>query len=66
MDLRSISEKIQYGFEWLKDSLEPIEHRWMVFIIAVIMIILFKAAGAAGMSLLIALVYIMYFVSLKQ
>ncbi len=66
MDIKNIVSKVQFGFDWLQDALEPIEHRWVVFLIACILIILFKAAGAPGLALLIALFYIMYFVTLNQ
>lgn len=66
MDLKSVSSKIQSGFEWLSESLRPIEHRWFVFLLSCGLIILFKAAGATGLALLFALFYIMYFVTLKQ
>lgn len=65
MDLKTISGKIQLAFDWLKDSLEPVETRWIVFLTFVGLIFLFKAAGAAGLSLLLALIYIMYFVTIR-
>jgi hypothetical protein len=66
VDLKIIFNKIQSAFDWLEDSLEPIENRWLVFLVACFLIILFKAGGATGISLLIGLFYIMYFVTLKR
>ena len=65
MDLKTISGKIQMALDWLKDSLKPIETRWLVFLGCVGLIVLFKAAGAPGLSLLLALIYIMYFVTIR-
>jgi len=65
MDLKSIAGKVQYGFDWLQDVLEPVENRWMVLLAVFFLIILFQAAGAKGLALLIALFYIMYFVAMK-
>ena len=65
MDLKSIAGKMQYGFDWLQDALAPIENRWMIFLVTCFLIILFQAAGAKGLALLIALFYIMYFITFK-
>jgi hypothetical protein len=65
MDLKNIVSKVQFGFDWLQDALAPIENRWMVFLVACFLIILFQAAGAKGLALLIALFYIMYFITFK-
>jgi hypothetical protein len=65
MDMKNIVSKVQFGFDWLQDALESIENRWVVFLVACFLIILFQAAGAKGLALLIALFYIMYFVTMK-
>jgi hypothetical protein len=65
MDLKSIAGKVQYGFDWLQNTLEPVENRWMVLLAVFFLIILVQAAGAKGLALLIALFYIMYFVTMK-
>jgi hypothetical protein len=65
MDLKSIAGKVQYGFDWLQNTLEPVETRWMVLLAVFFLIILVQAAGAKGLALLIALFYIMYFVTMK-
>ena len=65
MDLKTFSNKIQSAFDWASDGLEPLENRWFVFILTVGLMLLLKAGGAHGLALLIALIYIMYFVTLK-
>lgn len=66
MDLKNISHRVQTAFDWARDALEPLENRWLVFILTVGLMLLFKAGGAHGLTLLIALIYIMYFVTLKN
>lgn len=58
--------KIQIGFDWLQDAVSPTENRWLVFMIAVGLMLLSKAGGAHGLALLIALIYIMYFVTFRR
>ena len=65
MDLKNIVSKVQFGFDWLQDALAPLENRWLIFLTACFLIILFQAAGAKGLALLVALFYIMYFVTMK-
>jgi hypothetical protein len=65
MDIKNIVSKVQFGFDWLQDMLEPVENRWAFFLVACFLIILFQAAGAKGLALLVALFYIMYFVTMK-
>ena len=65
MDLKNIASKVQFGLDWLQNSLAPLENRWMIFLTACFLIILFQAAGAKGLALLIALFYIMYFITFK-
>lgn len=65
MDVKKIFSKVQYGFDWLQDALEPTENRWIIFLVTCFLIILFQAVGAKGLALLIALFYIMYFVTMK-
>lgn len=66
MTAKDISKKIQSGFNWVCDVLEPIENRWLVFMISVFAILVTKAAGAQGLSNLIALIYIMFWVTNHQ
>jgi hypothetical protein len=65
MDLKNITSKVQFGFDWLQDALAPLESRWLIFLVACFLIILLQAAGAKGLALLISLFYIMYFVTMK-
>ena len=65
MDLKTFSNKIQSACDWASDALGPLENRWFVFILTVGLMLLLKAGGAHGLALLIALIYIMYFVTLK-
>ena len=65
MDLKKVSNKIQSAFDWASDALEPLENRWLVFMVTVGIMLLLKAGGAHGLVLLIALIYIMYFVTLR-
>ena len=63
MKARVIGEKIQGGFDWICDVLEPVENRWLAFGIAVFAILITRAAGAHGLSNLIALIYVMFWVT---
>jgi hypothetical protein len=64
MTAKDIGEKIQSGFDWARDVLKPIENRWLIFLVSVFVLLLARALGAHGLSTIIALVYIMYFVTL--
>ena len=66
MDLKTITGKMQAIFDFLETAFEPLENRWIIFFISCFLIILFKAAGATGIALLIGLFYIMYFVTFKR
>ena len=66
MKAKDIGEKIQGAFNWICDALEPIENRWLVFMVSVFAILITKAAGAQGLSNLIALIYIMFWVTKNQ
>jgi len=66
MKAKEIGEKIQGGFDWVCDMLEPIENRWLVFGIAVFAMLITKAAGAQGLSHLIGLIYIMFWITKNQ
>lgn len=65
MDLKNISHRVQTAFDWLRGALEPLENRWLIFMVTVGIMLLLKAVGAHGLVLLIALIYIMYFVTIK-
>ena len=65
MDLKAISRQIQSFLYRIEDMLAPIENRWLIFIIAVVFLILLKSAGLHGAATLVALVYIMFFLTIK-
>ena len=64
MKAKDIGEKIQNGFDWVRDVLQPIETRWLIFLVSVFALLLARGLGAHGLSTIVALVYIMYFVTL--
>lgn len=61
-----IGSKIQAGFDAVRAALEPIENRWVTLAVVVFFLLIFRAVGAAGFSDLIALVYIMYWVTFNR
>lgn len=66
MDLRKIVANINLFFEWLRFELEAVEVRWLWFLLTVFFIVIFKAVGLSGISLLLALIYIMFYVTFRQ
>ena len=62
---RAVGERIQSLFDGAADALAAIESRWLVFSLAVIVFTVMRALGAQGLSTFLALVYIMYFVTLR-
>jgi hypothetical protein len=66
MDLKKTVAKINLFFEWIKLELEFVEVRWIWFLITVFFIVIFKAAGASGLALLLALIYIMFYVTFRN
>lgn len=66
MDLRKIVSKINLFFEWVKFELEFVEVRWLWFLVTVFFVVIFKAAGASGLALLLALIYIMFYVTFRN
>jgi hypothetical protein len=62
---REIGERIQAGFDFVKSVLEPIENRWITLGVTVSVLLLLRAVGAHGVSEIIALIYIMYWVTLR-
>lgn len=65
MDLKPFWEKIQSVFDHSESIFSGLEARWLIFLITVFFVILFMSAGATGISILISLIYIMYFITLK-
>ena len=62
---REVGAKIQSAFDWIADALSEVENRWLVFIAAVLLLLVLRALGAQGLSTMLALVYIMYFVTIR-
>jgi hypothetical protein len=65
MDLKKFIANINLFFEWLKLELEFVEVRWIWFLITVFFVIIFMAGGATGISFLLSLIYIMFYVTFK-
>ena len=65
MNTNSIGRRIQAGFDFVKDIMTPVENRWITLSVTVFMFLLLRAAGAQGVSEIIAFVYIMYWVTLR-
>lgn len=59
----SMKSTLQNIFERMAQELESLENRWVVLIIAVIMMLGFRAIGLAGLADLLGMIYIMYFVT---
>lgn len=55
--------KLQSFFEKTEEAITEMEARWFVFLASVVAIIIVKALGLHGLGILIALIYIMYFVT---
>jgi len=66
MTANDIGKKIQGGFDWLRDVLQPVENRWLIFLVSVFALLLARGLGAHGLSTILALIYIMYFVTLGR
>ena len=65
MRARDIGDRIQSGFDFVRGVLEPIENRWITLSITVFMYLVLRAAGAHGAAEIVALIYIMYWVTLR-
>lgn len=61
---KAVGEKIQAMFDWVRHALSAIETRWLVFIVAVMLFTLLRALAASGLATFLALIYIMYFVTI--
>lgn len=59
-----IGRRIQDLFDWCKDCLSAVENRWLVFVAAVMLFALLRALAASGLATFLALIYIMYFVTI--
>jgi hypothetical protein len=56
-------KKLQDLFDKIEDAVTELEARWFVFIAAVVVIMIAKALGLHGLSHLIGIMYVMYFVT---
>jgi hypothetical protein len=54
---------VQSFLDRAAQELQAIETRWLVLIVAVILMLGFRAIGAPGLAELIGTIYIMYFVT---
>jgi hypothetical protein len=63
MTLKQFFNKLQDFFDYTQDALRDVEARWLVFIIAVVIMLIVKALGMHGLATIIALIYVMYFVT---
>ena len=66
VEQRNFGQRLQDLFDWAKDCLSAVENRWFVFLLSVAVLVILRALGAQGLSTLLALIYIMYFVTLKH
>ena len=62
---KEVGAKIQATFDWITDALTEVENRWLVFSAAVLILLAMRALGAQGLSTFLALVYVMYFVTIR-
>jgi hypothetical protein len=62
---QKIGQRIQDAFDWMRDVVTPVENRWIILTVTVGAFLLIRALGAQGLSEIVALVYIMYWVTLR-
>ena len=55
--------RLQNFFETVSRELQALETRWLVLIVTVIVMLGFRAIGAAGAADLLGMIYIMFFVT---
>jgi len=65
MDAKRVGQTVQDVFDWIRDVLTPVENRWITLSVVVFMYLILRAAGAHGVAEIIALIYIMYWVTLR-
>ena len=59
----TMKSTLQNVFDRVAQELHSLENRWIVLIVAVIMMLGFRAIGLAGLADLVGMIYIMYFVT---
>ena len=62
----NFGHRLQALFDWAQDCLSAVENRWLIFLLSVMVLIVMRGLGAQGLSTLLALIYIMYFVTLGR
>lgn len=60
---KHMKSTLQNIFDRVGQELESLENRWIVLIIAVILMLGFRATGMPGLADLLGMIYIMYFVT---
>lgn len=66
MTAKQLGQRLQELLTNFREMLEPIENRWIIFSIAAFLVVVTKAAGAGGLSLLISLLYVMFWVTFPR
>ena len=66
VEQRNFGQRIQALFDWAQDCVSAVENRWLIFLLSVGVLVIMRALGAQGLSTLLALIYIMYFVTLGR
>lgn len=66
MTARELGRQVQGFFDSIRDFLEPIDNRWTVLAAAFLVILVCRGFGLASLSNLIAMFYVMYFVTLRS
>jgi len=66
VEQRNFGHRVQALFDWTQDCLSAVENRWLIFLLSVAVLVILRGLGAQGLSTLLALIYIMYFVTLKH
>lgn len=62
----NFGHRLQALFDWAQDCLSAVENRWLIFLLSVAVLVILRALGAQGLSTLLALIYIMHFVTLGR
>lgn len=63
MTAKDFFNKLQLFFEKAEEAITEMEARWFAFLVSAVVIIICKSVGLHGLATLIALIYIMYFVT---
>lgn len=66
MTVKQLGQRLQELLTNFRETLEPIETRWLVFGITAFLVIITKALGAGGFSMLLASIYVMFWVTFPR